>query len=236
MSVLADDEGLREGNELPAGLRFHLSRCAPCRELAAKLTAVTDGLMGLARREMPDELDVRAESRVLAALREGPAAWNPSEDETDLKDILRPRPFWGLRWVRPGVGIAAVIALSLGAYFALSAQFTRERLDATPIEITWASSTRQNREMRQGSEFVLPGLVNSSPPNGPEVMGPPAGAALVLNGVLQSHPYFGAGQSAGSHDTPAAKISVDPPSELDLSLSFDNSTRVLSTPFGSGRP
>ncbi len=71
LSVLSEDEPLAGEEALPWGLRFHLSRCPSCRDLAHRLLAVNGGLTALASGAMDGSLVERANERAAAAIEAG---------------------------------------------------------------------------------------------------------------------------------------------------------------------
>jgi hypothetical protein len=118
MLTFSDDEALAPGTELPAGLRFHLSRCPSCRAIAERLSAVTMALDGVAGDRFDDELAPRATSRVRAALFSGarltgrvvvddvPDAWS-----VDLSNNDGALSSWS---ARPFFALAACVVLAVG--------------------------------------------------------------------------------------------------------------------------
>lgn len=113
MTALSDDEVPGSVEELPPGLQFHLSRCAPCRALAERLLAVSGTLRSLSAVEPDSELRHRADVQALTALREG-GRLSGRVSIPDEPEVL-PSTRMSVPWLRYGrYAAAAAIVLVVG--------------------------------------------------------------------------------------------------------------------------
>lgn len=72
LQTLSDDETQSPGEDLPAGLRFHLNRCPSCRAIAAQVARTTTTLAQAGHAAMlPASLAQKANDRLTVALHEG---------------------------------------------------------------------------------------------------------------------------------------------------------------------
>jgi len=119
LSVLSDDEAMDTAGELPQGLRFHLSQCAPCRALADSMLAVTSALGARAEQHVPYDLSARADEQLARALRAGARLTGRVSVPEEAVPQRSPRPTpgwprllpyaaaasillgWSLLWLRP---------------------------------------------------------------------------------------------------------------------------------------
>lgn len=122
MLTFSDDEAFPSQDAMPAGLRFHLSRCPTCRAIADRLSAASSALEHVKSNEPLAGLTERAVSRAEASLRSearltGRVAVNEAgflDIETewgDEPDSMKEAMFSGLRGV---AALAACIGLTLG--------------------------------------------------------------------------------------------------------------------------
>lgn len=135
MLTLSDDEALQEGESLPQGLQFHLSRCESCRAVAEHLQAVSASLRGASVLEPPDGLAARADAQVREALQEG-ARLTGRVAIPDEPEPVR-QAGGARRWVRIGrYAAAAAVFIAVGlfglAQLPKSAQQTTDQTAGQP--------------------------------------------------------------------------------------------------------
>ena len=114
LTALSNDELLDQGEPLPQGLQFHLSRCEPCRQLADRLLLVTSSLGEISELESPADLASRADVRAIDALRTGAKLTGrvAIPDEPDVEFTTPGRALW-LRFGRVAAAAAIVFCLCL---------------------------------------------------------------------------------------------------------------------------
>ncbi len=121
MATLSDDELCGEGQSVPRGLRFHLSRCESCRLLAERILRVTDSLRDLGGGVLPDGLAGLADVQAGEALRTGARLTGRVNvpDDMELELGVAGVPAWG----RYGqYAAAAIILLAVGLVWAFTRQ------------------------------------------------------------------------------------------------------------------
>lgn len=114
LSVLSDDEAVDAGSPLPQGLRFHLSRCAPCREVADRLQSVSAEIAALGEASMPGALVDRADAQALAALEDGTRLTGRVFIDDDEEFAAFERS--GLAMPGRMLGLAAMILFAAGLF------------------------------------------------------------------------------------------------------------------------
>lgn len=120
MLTLSDDEALEEGESLPPGLRFHLSRCESCRKVAEHLQAASAKLRDLVGLQPPDDLGVRADAQLRRALRAGAELTGRvviPEDQTP--QTPSPGPASRIRVIRYAAAAAVFIGFGLAGVWVL---------------------------------------------------------------------------------------------------------------------
>lgn len=121
MATLSDDELCGEGQSVPQGLRFHLSRCESCRLLSERILRVTDSLRDLGGGVPPEGLAGLADVQAGEALRAGARLTGrvdvPEDMELEL-GVARVSV-----WRRYGqYAAAAMILLAVGLVWAFTRQ------------------------------------------------------------------------------------------------------------------
>jgi hypothetical protein len=136
MTALSDDESQESGEELSRGLRFHLSRCPSCRELAEGIFRVSHGLAQLSALEPTKILRETADQRTRQVLRSGGRLTGrvaiPDEDEPLKQSRLE--GFW-----RMNRRYAAAAAILILAGLAGVSEITRR--SSGPAQRAWESES-----------------------------------------------------------------------------------------------
>ncbi len=111
LQALSDDDA--QGVELPQGLRFHLGRCAECRELADRLGAASASIASLAALAAPSaDFAATARARVVSALENG-AVLTGRVTIPDEPPAAAPQRTWRLY---TALAAAAAVALAATAW------------------------------------------------------------------------------------------------------------------------
>lgn len=151
MTTLSDDEAPDSIEKLPPGLRFHLSRCAPCRALAERLLAVSGTLRSLSAVEPDSELRERADAQARSALREGARLTGrvsiPDEPEV-LPSACTTVPW--LRYGRYAAAAAIVLAAGLTVPKLLGPRSPPRVTSSGPVEVPPAPIDRGSRQASAG--------------------------------------------------------------------------------------
>jgi len=179
LSVLADDENRGPDEALPQGLRFHLARCASCRDAAERLQVVTRALDALDDGAMREGLDDDADAAALAALGKGhhpdivPEAGETLDEVLVDRQAVRSRR---LTWMRRALAAAAVISFAF--LFGRAWQVGHD--SASP---GGAAQTDASRQAHADPDAPLPAQV--------QVNAEPAGPHPAAEGSTQSPGHLG---------------------------------------------
>jgi len=118
MAELTENDGPASLGALPPGVRFHLSRCPSCRELADRITHVSHALAAWAATDTDDEMLAKAVRRTKGALRDGARLTGrvklDDEFETDSSEEFPVR-----RWA-PSLRLGRLVALAATIVMAAS--------------------------------------------------------------------------------------------------------------------
>lgn len=229
MMELADDESRTAENAPATGLRFHLSRCPSCRALAERMEAVRTELAAMAAAEPDDDLQIRAESRVLAGLGGLADSATAFTDDEPAPHIVKRRPG---RWLRRSVAAAAALGLIACGWMLRALIVEPDRLVAPNSFDRWYIPDAEFASNRDALVIALP-----LPPPLDSPVNSSDAAALAT--VADNHDSliicrFRNHEDAALWDhpgcAPAAMILPGPPDRPARStFSIDNSTRTLST-------
>lgn len=135
LSTLSDDEQFGDGDAIPQGLAFHLSRCSECRTLANGLLAVTKSLSAASHRDPTDALAHAAQAQAVAALDSGARLTGRVEVSDDWIDLSGPNRSSGLAsYTRFAAAAAIIVTVGLSGYLARSTDAESDKV--APVSVT----------------------------------------------------------------------------------------------------